>query len=71
MKKSAFTVARICHVRGESIKRWQEKEEIKGYYVSRGGHWRILPKDLGIFLRSNSIPFPDPEEIGIDVKALY
>lgn len=73
MKKSAFTtsdVARICHVTGETVKRWLEKGKIKGYRVGSAGHWRILPKDMAFFLRSNNIPFPEPEETGIDLRAL-
>lgn len=73
MKKSAFTtsdLARICHVTGETVKRWLEQGRIKGYRVGPAGHWRILPKDLVLFLRKNDIPFPEPEETGIDLKAL-
>lgn len=73
MKKTAFTtfdIARMCHVSGETIKRWIEEAKIKGYRVGTSGHWRVLPKDLALFLKSNNIPFPEPEEIGIDLKGL-
>ena len=73
MKKSAFTtsdVARICHVTGETVKRWLGEGKIKGYRVGTAGHWRILPKDLAFFLRRNNIPFPEREETGIDLGAL-
>ena len=71
MKKKAFStsdIARICHHSRETIKRWLEKGEIKGYRVGTSGHWRVLPKDLRFFLEKNSIPFPDPEETGINLK---
>lgn len=73
MKKTAFTtfdIARICHVSGETIKRWLKKGNIRGYRVGTSGHWRVLPKDLALFLKNNNIPFPDPSEIGVDLKAL-
>lgn len=47
-----------------------EKGEIKGYRVGTSGHWRVLSKDLAVFLKNNNIPFPKPEEIGIDLKCL-
>ncbi len=73
MEKTAFTtfdIARMCHVSGETAKRWVEEAKIKGYRVGTSGHWRVLPKDLALFLKSNNIPFPEPEELGIDLKAL-
>ena len=73
MKKAAFTtsdIARICHVSGETVKRWLGKDMIKGYRVGISGHWRVLAKDLALFLKNNNIPFPDPEETGIDLEAL-
>jgi excisionase family DNA binding protein len=72
MKKQAFTtsqIARICHHSRETVKRWLEKGELKGYRVGTSGHWRILPKDLAIFLKQNDIPFPDFTELGVDLKA--
>lgn len=69
MKKDAFTtsdIARICHHTRETVKRWLEKGEIKGYRVGTSGHWRVLPQDLASFLKRNSIPFPDAAEIGLD-----
>ena len=73
MKKDAFTtsdIALISHHSRETVKRWLEKGEIKGYRVGPSGHWRVLPKDLASFLRKNSIPFPEPAEIGYDLKSL-
>jgi len=73
MKKKAFTtsdIARIGHHTRETVKRWLERGEIKGYRVGTSGHWRVLPKDLAFFLKQHNIPFPKPEEIGIDLKAL-
>jgi len=73
MKKSAFTtsdVARISHVTGETVKRWLEEGKLKGYRVGTAGHWRILPKDLAFFLKNNNIPFPAPEETGIDLSGM-
>lgn len=73
MQKTAFTtsdIARICNHTRETVKRWLEKGEIKGYRVGTAGHWRILPKDLAFFLKNNNIPFPEPSETGIDLKAL-
>ena len=70
--KTAFTtfdVGKICHVTGETVKKWIDEGKIKGYRVGTAGHWRILPKDLALFLKSYNIPFPEPEEIGIDLKA--
>jgi excisionase family DNA binding protein len=73
MKKRAFTtsdIAPICHHSRETIKRWLENGEIKGYRVGVHGHWRVLAEDLASFLKNNNIPFPAPEEIGLDLKAL-
>ena len=73
MKKRAFTtsdIAHICHHSRETVKRWLEKGEIKGYRVGTSGHWRILAEDLAIFLKNNNIPFPAPEEIGMDLNTL-
>jgi excisionase family DNA binding protein len=72
MKKKAFTtsqIAKICHHSRETVKRWLEKGDLKGYRVGTSGHWRVLPKDLTIFLKHNNIPFPDPAEVGIDLAA--
>lgn len=73
MQKRAFTtsdIARICYHSRETVKRWLEKGEIKGYRVGTSGHWRVLPKDLASFLKNYSIPFPDPAEIGFNLKDL-
>ena len=73
MGKKAFTtsdIAGISHHTRETVKRWLEKGEIKGYRVGTSGHWRVLSKDLAVFLKNNNIPFPKPEEIGIDLKCL-
>ncbi len=73
MEKKAFTtsdIAGISHHTRETVKRWLEKGEIKGYRVGTSGHWRVLSKDLAVFLTNNKIPFPKPEEIGVDLKCL-
>ena len=73
MKRKAFTtsdIARICDHSRETVKRWLERGEIKGYRVGTSGHWRVLAKDLAIFLKNNNIPFPEPGEVGIDLKPL-
>ena len=73
MEKRAFTtsdIAQISHHSRETIKRWLEKREIRGYRVGTSGHWRVLPKDLALFLKDNNIPFPEPGEVGVDLKAL-
>jgi hypothetical protein len=73
MGKRAFTtsdIAGICHHSRNTVKRWLEKGTIKGYRVGISGHWRILPRDLALFLKNNNIPFPDPTEIGIDLNPL-
>jgi len=73
MEKKAFTtsdIARMCHHSRETIKRWLEQGKIKGYRVGTSGHWRVLTKDLAVFLKDNNIPFPEPAEISIDLKAL-
>ena len=73
MKKRAFTtsdIAQICNHSRETVKRWLEKGEIKGYRVGTSGHWRILAEDLALFLKNNNIPFPAPEELGIDLNTL-
>lgn len=67
MTKASFTtseIARISHHSRETVKRWLEKGEIKGYRVGASGHWRVLQKDLDAFLKRNRIPFPDPSETG-------
>lgn len=71
MKKRAFTtadIAPICHHSRETVKRWLENGEIKGYRVGAHGHWRVLAEDLVSFLKNNNIPFPAPEETGIDLN---
>jgi excisionase family DNA binding protein len=68
MKKDAFTtsdIARICHHSRETVKRWLERGEIKGYRVGPSGHWRVIPQELASFLRRNRIPFPDSIETGL------
>jgi len=73
MKKRAFTtsdIAPICHHSRETVKRWLENGEIKGYRVGAHGHWRVLAEDLASFLKNNTIPFPAPEEIGIDLNTI-
>ncbi|MBW2309650.1 MAG: helix-turn-helix domain-containing protein [Deltaproteobacteria bacterium] len=73
MQKKAFStsdIARICHHSRETVKRWLEKGEIKGYRVGTSGHWRVLPKDLASFLAYYNIPFPNPAEIGFNLKEL-
>jgi excisionase family DNA binding protein len=73
MKKRAFTtsdIAHMCNHSRETVKRWLEKGEIKGYRVGTSGHWRILAEDLAFFLKNNNIPFPTPEELGIDLNTL-
>ena len=73
MKKKAFTtsdIAEMCHHSRETIKRWLEKGEIKGYRVGTSGHWRVLSKDLAVFLKNHNIPFPNAEEIGVDLISL-
>jgi excisionase family DNA binding protein len=73
MEKKAFTtndIAGVCHHSRETIKRWLEKGEIKGYRVGASGHWRVLPKDLAVFLKNHEIPLPGPEELGIDLQPL-
>jgi excisionase family DNA binding protein len=72
MKKRAFTtseIAELCHHSRETVKRWLEKGEIKGYRVGTSGHWRVMPKDLAMFLKNNNIPFPEPGETGIDLRS--
>ncbi len=74
MKKDAFTtsdIARICHHSRETVKRWVEKGELKGYRVGASGHWRVLPQDLASFLKRNRIPFPDPSETGLELNGPY
>ena len=73
MEKEAYTtsdIAQICHHSRETVKRWLERGDIKGYRVGKRGHWRVLPRDLAFFLKSNNIPFPDPAKTGIDLEAL-
>lgn len=73
MEKQAFItsdIARMCRCSRETVKRWLEKGEIKGFRVGASGHWRVLPKDLASFLKYNDIPFPEPSEVGIDLQAL-
>jgi len=73
MKRITFTtadIAQICGHSRETIKRWLEKGEIKGYHVGVSGHWRVLAEDLALFLKDNNIPFPGPREVGVNLKAL-
>ena len=73
MKRITFTtsdIAPICSHTRETVKRWLEKGEIRGYRVGTAGHWRVLAEDLALFLKDNNIPFPEPREVGVDLKAL-
>ena len=73
MEKKAYTtsdIAHMCNHSRETVKRWLEKGEIKGYRVGASGHWRVLAEDLAFFLKNNNIPFPAHEVIGIDLKTL-
>ncbi len=73
MKKDSFTtseIARFCHHSRETVKRWLEKGEIKGYRVGPAGHWRVLPNDLASFLERHGIPFPDLGETGHTLSGL-
>ena len=73
MKRVVFTTADIAPICGhsrETIKRWLEKGEMKGYRVGTAGHWRVLVEDLALFLKDHNIPFPEPQEVGVDLKAL-
>jgi excisionase family DNA binding protein len=73
MSKKAFKtseIAKICDHSRETVKRWLEKGELKGYRVGTSGHWRVLAKDLSLFLKQNNIPFPEASEVGIDLMAL-
>jgi hypothetical protein len=73
MEKKGFNtadIARICLHSRETVKRWLDRGRIKGYRIGTSGHWRVLPKDLALFLKENNIPFPETGEAGIDLKAL-
>ena len=73
MKKRAFTtsdIAPMCNHSRETVKRWLENGEIKGYRVGAHGHWRVLAENLALFLKNNNIPFPEPERTGIDLHIL-
>ncbi|MBW2038364.1 MAG: helix-turn-helix domain-containing protein [Deltaproteobacteria bacterium] len=61
-------MAKLCHHSRETVKRWLQQDKLKGYRIGKTGHWRILPKDLVAFLRKNRIPFPDPQETGVDLS---
>jgi excisionase family DNA binding protein len=72
MEREAYTtsdIAHMCHHSRETVKRWLERGEISGYRVGKRGHWRVLPRDVAVFLKRNNIPFPDPAETGIDLEA--
>jgi excisionase family DNA binding protein len=73
MKRITFTtsdITPICSHTRQTVKRWLEKGEIRGYRVGTSGHWRLLAEDLALFLKNNNIPFPQPKEVGFDLKAL-
>jgi excisionase family DNA binding protein len=73
IKRITFTTADIAPICGhsrETIKRWLEKGEIKGYHVGTSGHWRVTAEDFALFLKDHNIPFPEPKEVGVDLKAL-
>jgi excisionase family DNA binding protein len=53
---SSSDIAKLCHYNRETVKRWLEKGQLKGYRVGRG-HWRVTPQDLAKFLEENGIPF--------------
>ena len=60
MEKGYYTsseIAQFCHYNRETVKRWLEKGQLKGYRVGRG-HWRVLRRDLFQFLKENGIPVP-------------
>jgi len=54
---SSSEIAKLCHYNRETVKRWLENGQLKGYRVGRG-HWRVLRHDLFQFLKENAIPVP-------------
>jgi len=72
-KKRFFTtsdVGEVCHHSRETAKRWVQEGRLKAYRVGKSGHWRILAKDLALFMSKNRIPFPEADELGVDLKSL-
>jgi excisionase family DNA binding protein len=58
IKIRAFTTSEIaerCHHSRETVKQWLERGENKGYRAGISRHWRVMPKDLDVFLLRNSM----------------
>ena len=59
MIKDVFTsgeVADICRASLQTVNRWLNARELKGYRPTKNADWRITRKELMIFMKDNGIP---------------
>ncbi|MBW1972887.1 MAG: helix-turn-helix domain-containing protein [Deltaproteobacteria bacterium] len=63
-------VALITNHSQKTVTRWLEKGILKGYRIGSNGHWRIMPKDLRLFMIKHEIPAPDPENFPSKLREL-
>ena len=53
---STQEVAKICRVSRMTVNRWLKDGDLKGYKSTPKSNWKVIKKDLIIFMQSNNIP---------------
>ena len=59
---TSFQAADYCGVSYMTVKRWILADKLNAHRTP-GGHYRILKRDLQLFMLKNSIPIPEDDEI--------
>ena len=65
---TSFQAGDYCGVSYMTVKRWIFADKLNAHRTP-GGHYRILKKDLQIFMLKNGLPIPEDDEI-ISTKVL-
>jgi hypothetical protein len=61
-QKDVFTtgdVASICKCSHDTVKRWLESQQLRGYRLTPQGQWRVLPDDLVRFIEQQGFPIDE------------
>lgn len=64
-----YSIAKICHVTPTTVGRWIEAGKLP-FFITAGGHRRVLAGDLASFLRKHKIPLPHHLKSGGALKVL-
>ncbi len=59
MVKEVFTagdVSNICHVSRQTVNRWLNNGELKGFRPTKNAAWRITRNELMLFMKENDFP---------------